>query len=243
VDALREQTMELCTRCGEALDLDGVRFRLQSGGEGAFCSSCRMAPPEFERAAAWGVYTDGMRDAIRLLKYERVEAMARPLGLLLARVMTKMADQSMARDVTVVAVPLHPRKQRQRGYNQSILLTDEAVTSLRREGWPLKVQHAAMVRTRQTESQFGLSPRERRLNLRGAFVVRDPQAVSGREVLLVDDIYTTGATARECARVLRQAGATKVWVATVARAQKEIVALWDVSPGESLRDEVGMAAR
>jgi ComF family protein len=234
--------MELCARCGEALDLDGVRFRLQSGGEGAFCSPCRMVPPEFERAAAWGVYTEGMRDAIRLLKYERTEAMARPLGLLLARVMKRLAEQGMARDVTVVAVPLHPRKQRQRGYNQSVLLADEAVRCLRAEGWSLKAQHTAMLRTRQTESQFGLSSRERRLNLRGAFIVRDPQAVSGCEVLLVDDIYTTGATARECVRVLRQAGATKVWVATVARAQKEMVALWGASPDESLRGEVGVAA-
>ena len=202
-----------------------------------------MTPPEFERAAAWGVYTEGMRDAIRLLKYERAEAVARPLGLLLARVMKKMAEQGMARDVTVIAVPLHPRKQRQRGYNQSVLLADEAVRSLRTEGWPLKVEHAAMIRTRSTDSQFGLSPRERRLNLRGAFIVRDPQAVSGREVLLVDDIYTTGATARECARVLRQAGATKVWAATVARAQKEMVALWDAPADETFRGEVALAAR
>ncbi|HEU4635668.1 MAG TPA: ComF family protein [Edaphobacter sp.] len=243
IDALREQSSELCARCCEALDLDGVRFRLQAGGEGAFCSPCRMTPPEFERAAAWGVYTEGMRDAIRLLKYERAEAIARPLGLLLAKVMKTMAQQGMGRDVTVIAVPLHPRKQRQRGYNQSVLLADEAVRSVRAEGWPLEVQHAAMMRTRPTDSQFGLSPRERRRNLRGAFVVRDPQAVSGHEVLLVDDIYTTGATARECARVLRQAGATKVWVATVARAQKETVALWGAPSGASLRGEVELAAR
>jgi predicted amidophosphoribosyltransferase len=94
-----------------------------------------------------------------------------------------------------------------------------------------------MIRVRETESQFGLSTRERRRNLRGAFVVKDPAAVSGREVLVIDDIYTTGATARECARVLRQAGALKVWVATVSRAQKEMVARWDMPRRESLRDE------
>jgi len=243
LDALREQGSELCACCGEALDLDGVRFRQQAGGEGAFCSPCRMAPPEFERAAAWGVYTDGMRDAIRLLKYERVEALARPLGGLLARVMKKMADQGMQRDVTVIAVPLHYAKQRQRGYNQSILLADEALRRLQAKGWLLKKAHSAMMRTRETESQFGLNPRERRRNLRGAFVVRDPLAVSGREILVVDDIYTTGATARECARVLRQAGATKVWIATVARAQKEMVALWGTSPGDFFRDEVQSFAR
>lgn len=243
VDGLREQSSELCARCGEALDLDGVRFRLQAGGEGAFCSLCRMTPPEFERAAAWGVYTDGMRDAIRLLKYERAEAVARPLGALLACVIRKMAAQGMPRDLTVIAVPLYPAKQRQRGYNQSVLLAEEALRRLAGEGWLLRASHAAMVRTRETESQFGLSSRERRRNLRGAFVVRDPQAVSGREVLLVDDIYTTGATARECVRVLRQAGATRVWVATVARAQKEMVAMWGASTNDLLRDEVEAVAR
>jgi predicted amidophosphoribosyltransferase len=83
-----------------------------------------------------------------------------------------------------------------------------------------------MQRTRDTESQFELTPTGRRRNLRGAFAVIDPAAVTGREVLLVDDIYTTGATARECARVLRQAGAERVWVATVSRAQREMVATW-----------------
>ena len=84
-------------------------------------------------------------------------------------------------------------------------------------------------RKRDTESQFGLTPKGRRRNLQGAFAVRDGAAVVGREVLLIDDIYTTGATARECARMLRRAGATKVWVATLARAQREMVETWNDS--------------
>jgi ComF family protein len=228
VDDLREQTAELCSRCGEALDLDGLRFTRQLEGEDVLCHLCRMTPPAFECAAAWGVYTDGMREAIQLLKYERVEAVARPLGELLARVIQGMATKGMGRELVVIAVPLSGNKQRQRGYNQSVLLAQAAVKFLkRREGWRLEQAHTAMIRVRKTESQFGLSPHARRRNLRGAFVVRDPAAVSGREVLLLDDIYTTGATARECSRMLRQAGATKVWVATVARAQREMVARWD----------------
>jgi ComF family protein len=192
-----------------------------------------MVPPEFEHAAAWGVYTDGMREAIQLLKYERMEAVARPLGERLARVIEGMALAGMGRELVVIGVPLFASRQRQRGYNQSVLLADEAMRRLKRKDteWSFEPAHGAMVRTRRTESQFGLSSGERRRNLRGAFTVKDPAAVSGREVLLVDDIYTTGATARECARVLRQAGAVKVWVATVARAQKEMVASWDASPG------------
>jgi len=232
----------LCSRCGEALDLDGLRFEEQQGAD-VLCGPCRMAPPDFARAAAWGVYTDGMREAIQLLKYERMETAAGPLGRLLARVIERMADEGMSTDLTVIAVPLFAAKQRQRGYNQSVLLADHAIRELRRNrGWSLKVAHRAMVRTRQTENQFGLSTHARRRNLRGAFTVADPQWVSGREVLLIDDIYTTGATARECARVLRQAGAVKVWVATVARAQKEMVALWDAVPGRSWPDAAEGAA-
>ncbi|RZU41977.1 ComF family protein [Edaphobacter modestus] len=228
VDALREQLAELCARCGEALDLDGVRFERQMEGAGVLCGPCRMVPPEFERAAAWGVYADGMREAIQLLKYERAESVARPLGRLLARVIERMGAEGMGRELVVIAVPLFQAWQRQRGYNQSVLLAEEAVRKLGRSGasWRLRAAHGALIRTRKTESQFGLSSRERRRNLRGAFTVKDPAAVSGCEVLLVDDIYTTGATARECARVLRHAGASKVWVATVARAQKEMIARW-----------------
>ncbi|MEO8870825.1 MAG: phosphoribosyltransferase family protein, partial [Granulicella sp.] len=82
-----------------------------------------------------------------------------------------------------------------------------------------------------TESQFALTPHARRTNLRGAFAVPNRASLAGRTVLLVDDIYTTGATARECARVLRRAGAKRIFVATLARAQTETVERWDANKG------------
>ena len=93
--------------------------------------------------------------------------------------------------------------------------------------WVLKLEPSLLKRVRATVSQAGLTTHQRRQNLRGAFFVPRPAHLAGRHILLIDDIYTTGATARACSRVLRNAGAASVRVATVARAQREGVAFWD----------------
>ncbi len=207
--------------------MEGLRYAGQFPIEGLLCSPCRMVPPEFERAVAYGVYENELREMVHLLKYEGMRAVARPLGLKLAAAM-EMLEGPAARELMVVAVPLYPAKERQRGYNQAVLLADVAVAALKKSrlGWELRAAHGVLRRVRDTESQFSLTPKGRRRNLQGAFAVRDGAGIVGREVLLLDDIYTTGATARECARVLRRAGARKVWVATLARAQTEMVARW-----------------
>jgi ComF family protein len=228
IDRVRTQSMTLCSRCGEALDMEGVRFAGQFPVEGLLCSPCRMAPPEFERAVAYAVYQDELREMVHLLKYERMSAVARPLGRMLARAI-EMIEAEAGRDLLVVAVPLFPSKERQRGYNQAVLISDAALVELKktRPEWRLRAAHGLIRRVKDTRSQFELTPKGRRRNLQGAFAVADGSALKGREVLLVDDIYTTGATARACSRVLRQAGASRVWVATVSRAQPEMVAVWD----------------
>ncbi len=181
------------------------------------CLACRLAPPEFARAVCYGSYQDELREMIHLLKYEGVRSLAELLGARLAEAVLDLAGEA-AGDLRVVSVPLFPAAERRRGFNQARLLADAAVKRMRvlRPEWKLQAAHGALVRRKSTEHQFELSRRERRRNLIGAFEVTGD--VRGREVLLIDDVLTTGATARECARVLRRAGASKVWVATVARA-------------------------
>jgi len=237
IQGVVRQSMTLCRRCGEALDMEGVRFAGQFPAEGLLCSPCRMAPPEFERAVAHAVYEDELREMVHLLKYERMRAVAKPLGKMLARAIETLEGEAALdptnKDLLVVAVPLFPSKERERGYNQAVLLADAALVELKksRPEWRLTAAHGAIRRVKDTRSQFELTPKGRRRNLQGAFSVADGSALAGREVLLVDDIYTTGATARACSRVLRQAGASKVWVAAVSRAQPEMVALWN-APSE-----------
>jgi len=215
-------SMDICERCGENL---GEEAFFRTGP--AECRTCRLAPPEFERAVAYGTYHDEMRRSLHLLKYERITAMAKPLGGLLAQAMLMLVADAPVK-MLVIAVPLYASKERSRGYNQSILLTDVALAAVRaqRPQWKLEAAHRRLIRTRDTESQFGLAPQQRRSNLKNAFAVAEKDAVRGEDVLLVDDIYTTGATARECSRALLKAGASSVRVATLARAQVDTYATW-----------------
>ena len=217
--------------------MEGVRFAGQFPVEGLLCSPCRMVPPEFGRAAAYAVYETELREMVHLLKYERMRAVAKPLGKLLARAI-EMLEAEAGRDLLVVAVPLFPSKERERGYNQAVLIADAALAELKesKPDWKLQPMHSVIRRVKDTRSQFELTPKGRRRNLQGAFAVTDGSTLIGREVLLVDDIYTTGATARACSRVLRRAGASKVWVATATRAQPEMVASWDASSNTAVWD-------
>jgi len=224
------QSGSLCRVCGEALEMDmeSERFAAQLPSEGLLCHVCRAVPPMFERAVAYAVYEGRLREMLHLLKYERMPRMADVLGEMLGEAILTLRAEA-ARELVVIAVPLFAARQRQRGYNQSELLADAAIAKLRSAApeWQLRRDPSVLVRRRDTDSQFELNPRSRRRNVEGAFAVDAGRLRTGCEVLLVDDIYTTGATARECAKILRRAGARRVWVATLARAQTARVALWE----------------
>lgn len=213
--------------------MESERFAESFGGDARLCTPCRRVAPAFARAVAYGVYEGNLRDLVQLLKYERVTGLARPLGAMLAQAVNLLAEEIIAatNTVLVVAVPLFHAKQRGRGFNHAAILANSALCELKRRQPALRLleAHGVLKRVRETTSQFGLSPHARRANLRGAFEVPEASAVAGRDVLVIDDIYTTGATARACAHVLRRAGARSVLVATLARAQVESVAMWNAA--------------
>lgn len=201
----------VCSACGERIG------SVRDGGP-KLCLNCSQEQPEFTRAAAYGPYDEGMRDLIHLLKYDHVRPAANLLGRMLAEVIAELAEDFTSEPV-VIPVPLHTSKFRQRGFNQSDLIA-RASLKLHPAALNVKVNTSALKRKKNTGSQTGLTPAQRRENMRGAFAVTRPEDVHGRDVLLVDDVLTTGTTASECARTLRRAGAERVFVATVARVLK-----------------------
>ncbi|MGD0098004.1 MAG: phosphoribosyltransferase family protein [Terracidiphilus sp.] len=161
-----------------------------------------------------------MRAAIHALKYGRLHGAAKRLGAMLAAAIDSLAAEAPA-DMLVIPVPLHRSRHFERGFNQARSLAVSALAGLAKTHpeWHLTLTSKTLMRLRPTASQAGLTPRQRRLNVRQAFTVSDPAAIAGKDVLVIDDIFTTGATARAAAKALLDAGAESVWVATLARAR------------------------
>jgi ComF family protein len=180
-----------------------------------------MAPPAFVRAVAYGLYEGRMKAAIHALKYDHLHPAARMLGQMLAQAIAQLSPEAPL-EMLVVPVPLHRQKHAERGFNQARALAEHALASLRKTHpeWRLKLAASTLLRLRATASQAGLTMRQRRLNVRGAFSVSDPALVDSKHILVIDDIFTTGATARATAQALVRAGAASVWVATLARARR-----------------------
>ncbi|MGA7171169.1 MAG: ComF family protein, partial [Candidatus Sulfotelmatobacter sp.] len=153
----------------------------------------------FTRAVAYGSYEGGLRELIHLLKYAGVRPAANVLGRMLAEAIARFEAGFPDNGVAVVPVPLHRSKLRQREFNHAELIARAAMKFNRAAG-SLQLFPTLLERKRETPSQTGLTSHQRRENVRGAFGVTDAEALKGREVLLVDDVYTTGATVSECAR-------------------------------------------
>lgn len=168
------------------------------------CAGCMKKKPEFSGAVSFGLYDGALKEAISALKFSGVKRLSRPLAGLLAGVQMPRAD-------IIAPVPMETHGLKARGFNQTYLI---ARVLSKKTGIRLMADN--LYKKRRTMPQVGLSRAERLANLKGAFGVRE--SLGGETVLLVDDIMTTGATARECTRELLRAGAKEVYVAVLARA-------------------------
>ena len=215
----RCEELGFCARCRSEIERTGSstcpgcgrEFRSGSPHE---CATCIDDPPAFARVVACGAYSRlqpnaPLLRAIRRLKYDRDVTCARPL----ADMLVAEFDRDFVYDA-VVPVPLHLTRLRWRGFNQAVLIARSLALH---HQCPL--ERFALERTRATDPQVGLSGEARKRNVAGAFRLRPGWEARGKRILLVDDVFTTGATVRECASILLGAGAQRVEVAVVARAE------------------------
>lgn len=237
--------MIACAVCGEALEF--------AAAEAALCPLCQRAHPRFDFAISFSGYDGALRKLLHLLKYEQLRPAAKLIGRRLAQVIELAASggrllveapelkskDNRPNPVLVIPVPLHRSKVRQRGFNQSELIARSALRHL--DGSRFELHTGNLRRVRATVSQTGLTRHQRRENVRGAFVIAAPERLRDRTVLIVDDVYTTGTTLNECARMLRAAGARQVVVATVARVYRQ--AAVTLAAGETQYSSAGYSVR
>jgi ComF family protein len=202
--ALPQRTGGLCPACGE-----------MSGREEdppSLCPECRTDPPPWDELYFHGQYAGVMRGLILGYKFQNRFDRNRLLAAL--AVSAFVARPGRVPDA-VVPVPLHDRRLVWRGFNQSLEIARGLARHVDR---PLLVHGLTRTRNTPPQTRFGL--RERQANIKGAFAA-DPALIKGKRLLLVDDVYTTGSTLRECARTLKRAGCAGVDVLVLARTQRE----------------------
>ncbi len=202
----------VCPRCGAPLEPGGTE------PQGALCAACLAEGPDRSlplSVRSLALYAGNVREAILRVKFGKQRPVARSLGLYIIEQFPRFFPAD-AFDL-ILPVPLHPIRLREREFNQSVLLARPLAGRLR---IPLELD--AAVRVRHTPPQSALTEADRRRNLGGAFRVRRPERIRGRSILLLDDVYTTGATLEELARTLLSAGARKVSAITLARTKGRV---------------------
>lgn len=167
------------------------------------CELCLKTPPEFSKVLYYGIYNGVLKEAIHLLKFNKIKRLAIPLGLILSELPIPKAEG-------IVPVPLHPKRLHQRGFNQTAAISCFLSSKLK---IPLMLH--TLRKTKDTPPQTNVTGKERFKNIKDAFDASEE--IKGLDLLLIDDVITTGATVRECAKALIKAGAKSVTVIALAR--------------------------
>ncbi len=199
----RRLTAPFCPCCG--------RF-FESGVEPHLCQTCLEKEPALARHRSLARYEGHVKEAILLFKYRGFKVLGHWLGDLLAENLGNEDDLWEGVEA-LVPVPLHPRKERKRGFNQAQVLARRLAKHK-----SLSLLERRLIKVVNIPAQTSLEAEEREKNVRGAFRIRKAKDLKGKIVLLVDDVYTTGSTLRECSLTLKKAGAKEVRAVTVAQA-------------------------
>lgn len=197
---------------GAICSVCGISFP-DSPSPGHLCGDCLEKKPLFSLARAVFSCESIILEAIHRFKYHRDLAVGETLASLMADF--SFPDVNFADYTMIMPVPLHIKRLRERGFNQSLILA-RALGKKHK----ILIDFSLLKRRRFTESQTGMNKDERRRNISGAFEVTAPEKIAGQNIILVDDVFTTGATANECAKTLLKAKAEKVAVLTLARVLK-----------------------
>jgi len=210
IPALSRIQSPVCTMCGTMF--------VSREGQNHVCGNCHKTPKQFTTARAAAVYDDLLATAIHRFKYKGKTMLAKPLGrILLFAFLHYFSKQDID---MIIPIPLYPKKLRQRGFNQVFLMIHDWEKQLTAYECPSRIRICknTLQKSRHTDSQTGLNQKERISNIKNSFHIKNQSDLSGKNILLVDDVYTTGSTVNECARVLKKAGANRVDVLTLARA-------------------------
>ncbi len=184
----------LCNRCGRPLVSD----------KSIICGECITDEPFFKHTKYYGLYEGGLKEAIKLLKYHGIKRLSGPLSDLFFQLQLPSVD-------VIIPVPLYEKGLRERGFNQSALLARHLSKRLK-----IPVVINSLIKNRDTQPQATLNAEERKRNVRGAFIVKNEEAIYKKDIMLIDDVLTTGATIMECSKVLKKAGAGDIYVITLA---------------------------
>ena len=208
----------LCNSCYASLEVIGEKHCLKCGtmlfSEENYCLDCQNHEKHFDRAFSPVAYTDGAASLVTALKFRGKKHLAEPMAKWM---IDRFLEEEIAADA-VLPVPLHPNRKKERGYNQSELLAEVIAEGLR-----LPLDLTSVVREKDTLASSGLTGGRaaREENLKDAFKVLHGDKVKDKVVLVVDDVITTGTTSSELSRVLKKAGAKKVYVLTFASTRQK----------------------
>ncbi len=192
----------------------GIPFSFKIANDETLCAACIKQEPTFNLSRSAVIYNEASRKIILAFKYGDRLHSVHTFTPWLIRAGKTLIEQSNF----IIPVPLHRRRLRERRFNQSALLAQEIAARTKKPHIP-----DALLRIRHTQPQQGLNAKERNKNVRGAFAVKEShlKILKGKNILLIDDVFTSGATLNECARILKSAGTAKVNVLTIAHVTKE----------------------